>query len=92
MLLRGQTSLATPGDAQTAEIYLGHTGYRVQAGHRLRLQISSSDFPLYVVHPGTEQNAWFATVTKTNQQAISTGGSDASYLSLTVLPADAPQR
>jgi len=52
MLLRGQSSVKTPGDgAQTVELYLGHTGYRVEDGHRLRLQIASIYFPLYVDLP-----------------------------------------
>ncbi len=86
MLLRGQSSVQTPGDrAQTAELYLGHTGYRVEARHRLRLQIASSDFPLYVAHPGTDEHPWFATTTSPNDQTLFAGGIGASHLSLTVL-------
>ncbi len=46
MLLRGQACV-TGSAAQETDLYLGHTGYRVEPGHRLRLQVSSSDFPLY---------------------------------------------
>jgi putative CocE/NonD family hydrolase len=89
MLLRGQSSVQTPGDGtQAAELYLGHTGYSVEAGHRLRLQIASSDFPLYVAHPGTDESPWFATATSTNEQTLVAGGAGASHLSLTVLQAE----
>ena len=68
-----------------AELYLGHTGYCVQPGHRLRLQVASSDFPVFLPHPGTAENPWDATATRTNRQTLATGGEPPSHVSLTTL-------
>ncbi len=87
MLLRGQACV-TGSAAQETDLYLGHTGYRVEPGHRLRLQLSSSDFPLYIAHPGTDENPWFATATRTNRQTLLTGGAAAFHITLTVLGSD----
>jgi uncharacterized protein len=88
MLLRGQATIQAHSRGDLATIYLGHTGYRVPPGHRLRLAVACSDFPLYVPHPGTEEDPWFATLTKANRQTLVAGGTNASFVSLTVL--DAP--
>jgi hypothetical protein len=87
MLVRGQVVVgAAPGADGFAptKVELGHFGYRVRSGHRLRLQFASSDFPLYLWHPGTAENPWDATRMVTNRQRLISGG-DASYVSLTVL-------
>jgi uncharacterized protein len=68
-----------------AEVYLGHTGYRVMPGHRLRLHVASSDFPVFLPHPGTAENPWDATTTQTNRQTLAAGGATPSCISLTVL-------
>ncbi len=87
MLLRGQRAVATPGDDPVAvTVDLGHTGYRLEPGHRLRLHVASSDFPLYVPHPGTDADPWFATETVANRQLLVCGGTDPSSISITVLP------
>ena len=85
IVLYGQRAVENPGDGAAAEVYLGHTGYRLPAGHRLRLQVACSDFPLYVAHPGTAESPWFATPTAVNHQRLLTGGATPSHLSLTVL-------
>ena len=66
-------------------VYLGHTGHRVLPGHRLRLQVASSDYPLYVPHPGTSESPWFAVETAVNHQHVLTGGPTPSHVSLSVL-------
>jgi putative CocE/NonD family hydrolase len=81
-LLYGQVAVAQPGDGTPAEVPLGHTGHRLMPGHRLRLQIASSDYPLFLPHPGTSDNPWRAVETRINHQRVSIAG---SYLSLTVL-------
>ena len=85
IVLYGQRAVDNPRHGAAAEVYLGHTGYRVAAGHRLRLQVASSDYPLYVAHPGTPESPWFATRTAVNHQRLLTGGPAPSYLSVTVL-------
>ena len=85
MLLRGERLVRDPDTCVPVEISLSHTGHRVLPGHRLRLAIASSDFPLYLPHPGTDENPWYATKGERNQQTLATGGSTPSCLSLTVL-------
>jgi len=86
MLLRGQTTVSTPGSEPVeAAVYLSHTGYRLEAGHRLRLHVASSDFPLYVPHPGTTESPWTATDTAPNRQTLHSGGAQASRVVVTII-------
>ncbi len=85
MLVRGQRLVRASEFGQPIEITMSHTGYRLQPGHRLRLHVASSDFPLYLWHPGTDENPWFATDGKANQQTLATGGETPSCVSLTIL-------
>jgi predicted acyl esterase len=85
-LLFGQRVVESAAGSAPAEVYLGHTGYRVRPGHRLRLQVASSDFPVFLPHPGTAENPWDATATRTNRQTLATGGDTPSHVSLTTLP------
>ena len=84
MLTRGQTAVVRPDPDEPVKIDLNHLGYRLLPGHRLRLQIASSDFPLYLPHPGTAENPWLATRAVTNQQTLLTGGERPSYLAVCV--------
>ena len=88
MLVRGQTRVTRPGFDRSMRVDLGHIGYRVQPGHRLRLHIASSDFPLYLWHPGTSEDPWLTTRGVANQQTLRTGGDPGSYLSMSVLASD----
>jgi len=85
MLLRGQAHVQDPGPGETVEISLGHTGYRLQPGHRLRVHLACSDYPLYIWHPGTGENPWHAVQGKRNEQTLVTGGSAPSHLTVTVM-------
>lgn len=84
MLLRGERVVRAPDPERLVEIPLSHTGHRVLPGHSLRISVASSDFPLYLPHPGTEENPWFATGGRRNEQTLVTGGARPAYLSLTV--------
>ncbi|NUP47756.1 MAG: CocE/NonD family hydrolase [Catenulispora sp.] len=64
---------------------LDDIAYRFRTGHRIQLQLRSSDFPHFLVHPGTDDNPWFATTRATTQQSIRTGGTRAAGLTLPVL-------
>jgi predicted acyl esterase len=86
MLLRGERLVRDPDPSAPVEIHLSHTGHRLLPGHRLRLAIASSDFPLYLPHPGSDENPWYATKGERNEQSLATGGGSPSRLSLTVLP------
>ncbi|MDX6593773.1 MAG: uncharacterized protein QOJ13_2969 [Gaiellales bacterium] len=85
ILLYGQQAVHAPGEGTPVDVNLGHTGHRLAPGHRLRLQIASSDYPLFVPHPGTAESPWYAVHTAVNRQRVLTGGAAPSYLSLTVL-------
>ena len=85
LIVRGQVQ-ATAGTAVPLHIDLAHTGYRVRAGHRLALLVSSSDFPLFLPEPGTGENRWTATAVRPTTQRLVTGGDQPSRLAVTVLP------
>ena len=87
-LLSGQQVVNDPGTGALVEVYLGHTAYRVMPGHRLRLHVASSDFPVFLPHPGTEENPWDATATRINRHTLVTGGETSSYVSLTVIASE----
>ena len=85
MLVRGQTEIGDPDPERVTRVELGHLGYRLLPGHRLRLQIAASDFPLYVPHPGTAENPWLATRWEPTEQSLACGGSAPAYVSLSVI-------
>ena len=85
MLVRGQAYVRAPDPDGAVEVSLGHTGYRLQPGHRLRLHVASSDFPLYNWHPGTGENPWYAVRGQRNEQSLAIGGSAPAFLSLSVI-------
>jgi uncharacterized protein len=78
MISRGQALITGPAGVQ---VDLGHTGYRLRSGHRLRLVLSCSDYPLFAPHPGTAEDPWSATATRPSVQTLRPA---ATFLSLTV--------
>lgn len=85
MIVRGETQVVRPlAEPAQVTVALGHTGYRVRPGHRLRLHVSSSDYPLYLPNPGTGENAWLAVETQRTTQTLHLGEAG-SQLLLTVL-------
>ncbi len=59
-----------PGRVYRFTIDLGATGIHLAAGHRLRVEISSSNFPKYARNPNTGEAAEFATEFKKVTQTI----------------------
>ena len=45
---------------------MGQLGYRLHEGHRLRVHVSSSDFPEFVPLPGTGEDLWGAVEMQPN--------------------------
>jgi predicted acyl esterase len=84
MLTRGQTMVRSPDGSRAVEIGLAHAGYRVLPGRRLRLQLASSDFPLFLPHPGTDDDPWRAVAERPSEQTLRVGGASNPYLSLTI--------
>ncbi|WP_055495011.1 CocE/NonD family hydrolase [Streptomyces sp. TP-A0356] len=77
------------GDSEAwhrAHIELGDTGHRLEPGHRLRVQVASSCFPLYLPHTAGTTHPWSARRLIGSTQRLLTGGQDGAYLELTALP------
>lgn len=65
-------------------IPLGDTAYRLGTGHRLRLQLASSCFPLYLPHSGDQRDPWTAERLAGSGQEITVGGQHGAHLDLAV--------
>lgn len=89
-IARGQQQLLDAAEAGSIEIDLGQLGYRLRAGHRLRVHISSSDYPEFLPQPGTGGDPWTWGETRANTQSLVVGGEDGFALTLTVLEGELP--
>ncbi|MET0861949.1 MAG: CocE/NonD family hydrolase [Microbacterium sp.] len=87
---RGQRQLVDATEGGTLDIDLGQIGYRLRAGHRLRVHVSSSDYPEFLPQTGTGADPWTWGETHVNTQSLTVGGPDAFTLTLTVLEGDLP--
>lgn len=87
-IARGQVQLDQAEAVATVEVDLGHLGYRLEAGHALRVHISSSDFPEFIPQPGTGAEPWSAIEVRTNTQHLVIGGQEGFALTVTVLEGD----
>jgi putative CocE/NonD family hydrolase len=65
-------------------IDLGDTGYRVEAGHRVRLDLSASLHPRYLADAGTEVDPWLQTGAA-RRRVVAVGGTDGLRLRMTIL-------
>ena len=88
LIVRGQAELLDTSGERLLCVELGHTGYRLRPGHRLRLTLCSSDFPEFVPHPGTAENPWLAVDTKVSSQTLRRTPHAVPYLELSLLPPD----
>jgi predicted acyl esterase len=86
LVARGQLHVIDASAPRRVTIDLGQIGYRLSAGHHLRVQVSSSDYPEFVPQPGTGEHPWLAEQVVRNTQTIVVGGPDGAVLSLHVLP------
>ena len=76
----------TPGEPVTVTVELGHTAMRFSPGHRIRLELSSSNFPRFARNPNTGARAADAlpgTFTVARQRVFHDADRP-SYLSLLV--------
>lgn len=90
MIARGQAFVGQADVEKPVSVHLGHVGYRLPEGHRLRLHVASSDFPLYLPIVGDGLDPWHATSWEGAAQALRTGGTDASFLSVQILDGTGP--
>jgi predicted acyl esterase len=89
-IARGQRQLRDAIEPGTLEISLGHIGYRLRAGHRLRVHVASSDYPEFLPQTGTGADPWTWGPTRANTQSLVVGGPDAFAVEFTVLEGDLP--
>ncbi|GAA1511224.1 hypothetical protein BJ978_001537 [Agromyces terreus] len=89
-IARGQLQLRDATEPGVLEIDLGQLGYRLRTGHRLRVHVSSSDYPEFLPQPGTGADPWTWGETRPNRQQLVVGGADGLSLTLTVLEGDLP--
>ncbi|MEU6408032.1 CocE/NonD family hydrolase [Microbispora sp. NPDC046933] len=83
LIAKGQTRVVMPAGGGLATVDLLHVGYRLRRGHRLALQLMSSDFPHYVMTPGDDGDPFEAVDFVASKQSIGTG--ESAVLSLRAL-------
>jgi hypothetical protein len=72
-------------------ISMAGVAHRFRAGHRLGLEVSSSNFPKFDAHPNIAAPLYAAVGSMVARQTIFHGGTTASRLRLPVLPAAAAE-
>lgn len=85
LIIEGACLVRGALDGTTAVVDLGDTGYSVEPGHRLRLAVSSSCYPRWAVHPGTDESPFSAERLLPTTVRLHLNR-DQTRLSLTVLP------
>ena len=70
---------------QSCSIDMWGTAMVFRAGHRIRVIVSSSDFPRYERNPNTGENPWEATVFEPALQRVFHDSQRASYVVLPVI-------
>jgi uncharacterized protein len=78
-----QMKLVKPGEIVKIEIDLWATGYQFQAGHCVRLEITSSAYPTWAPNYNTGGNVWEETEPIVAQQTVY---HSAQYPSMLILP------
>lgn len=79
---RAQEALLVPNKIYEYRIDLGVTSFEIPAGYRIRLEISSSNFPKYDRNSNTEIDAFEAKVLRSAQQTIYAGPDQPTQLIL----------
>ena len=82
-----EAKLIAPGEVYEYKIDLWATSNLFKAGHRIRLEISSSNFPRFDRNPNTGGALGKGTAAKPASQTILHNGSYASRVTLPVIPA-----
>lgn len=83
----GQPKPVTPGEPLAIEIELYPTSNLFAAGHRLRVDISSSNFPRFDRNPNTGESPHEAQTTRVAHNHVHCSTARASHLLLPVIPA-----
>ena len=83
---KASPSMAEPNTPYEYNLELGYTATVFKAGHRLRLDISSSKFPQLARNPNTGTDAATESRLQTAVQTVSHDADHASRVELSVLP------
>jgi putative CocE/NonD family hydrolase len=75
-----------PGEVVEVRIDLGNTSNLFRAGHQIRLEVSSSNFPRFSRHTNTREQPELAGTPRVAEQTVHHGGAHRSRLILPVLP------
>lgn len=77
-----------PGKPTEFRVHCWDIGYRVEAGHRLRVDVCSSNFPRFDVNPGTgaPPGTDRREDLRSARQSLHTGGAHPSRIAVTVAP------
>ena len=81
---RRKPMMLKPGKVYRFEINIGATAINLHPGSRLRLEVSSSNFPKYDRNPNTGEDAFEATNLKEVKQTIYFSGEHPSHIVLPV--------
>ncbi|WP_291280105.1 CocE/NonD family hydrolase [Galactobacter sp.] len=79
---RGQRRVYDATEETRVDVPMDPLGYRLRAGHHLRLHVSSSDAPEFVPLPGTDEDPWAAVETVKTTQTVRFGGDSPFVLTL----------
>jgi putative CocE/NonD family hydrolase len=77
-----------PDEPARVEVVLGSTAIVVAAGHRLRVEVSSSNFPRLDRNPSTGEPSATATVLRPASQTVLHGGDHPSWVELPIVADD----
>ena len=82
--LTGIRTVIDRGELEDVSIDLWPVSAVISAGDRLRVEISSSNFPRFDAHPNVAGNPAYATAVKVARQTIHHGSRTPSHVSLRV--------
>ena len=85
------TALLEPGAVYEYRIEVGVTGNLFRAGHRIRLQVSSSNFPRFDRNPNTGNEFGIDQELRAARQTVYHGPRHPSHLRLPVIPHPPPR-
>ncbi len=87
---KDRPGLVTPGEEQEVDIELSPTSYVFKAGHKIRLQVSSSNFPLFDPNPNTGKSLLTDTTNEmvVAEQTVFHDRLRPSHLVLPIIPRD----
>ena len=81
-----QPAMMTPGEVYPITIPLPPTSNLFKAGHRIRIDISSSNFPRFDVNPNTGEPMGRHTHTQTAKNSVFVDQQRPSHIVLPVIP------